>query len=63
MGVRALAGHQFAAGLQYALTEGVTALCLIALIWAVTGNAKSGRVRPTTGSRWCCSRCSRSPPP
>jgi hypothetical protein len=45
--VRALAGHQFAAGLQYALTEGVTALCLIAVIWAVTGNAKSGRVRPT----------------
>src|SRR6202020_3151494 len=45
--VRALAGHQFAAGLQYALTEGVTALCLIAVIWAVTGIAKSGRGRPT----------------
>src|SRR3984885_7272902 len=45
--VRALAGHQFAAGLQYALTEGVTALCLIAVIWAVTGNAQPGRARPT----------------
>ena len=41
--VRALAGHQFAAGLQYALTEGVTALCLIAVIWAVTGNTQPGR--------------------
>ena len=45
--VRALAGHQFAAGLQYALTEGVTALCLIAVIWAVTGNTQPGRARPT----------------
>jgi hypothetical protein len=45
--VRALAGHQFAAGLQYALTEGVTAVCLIAVIWAVTGNAQPGRARPT----------------
>ena len=26
--------HQLAAGLQYALTEGVTALCLIMVIWA-----------------------------
>jgi hypothetical protein len=45
--VRALAGHQFAAGLQYALTEGVTALCLIAVIWAVTGTTQPGRARPT----------------
>src|ERR1700733_1213911 len=45
--VRALAGHQFAAGLQYALTEGVTALCLIAVIWAVTGNTRRGPARPT----------------
>jgi hypothetical protein len=45
--VRTLAGHQFAAGLQYALTEGVTALCLIAVIWAVTGNTRPGRARPT----------------
>jgi hypothetical protein len=45
--VRALAGHQFAAGLQYALTEGVTALALIAVIWAVTGNVRPGRARPT----------------
>ena len=45
--VRALAGHQFAVGLQYALTEGVTALCLIAVIWAVTGNTQPGRARPT----------------
>jgi hypothetical protein len=44
--VRALAGHQFAAGLQYALTEGVTSLCLIAVIWAVTANARPGRARP-----------------
>src|SRR3984957_1569264 len=43
--VRALAGHQFAAGLQYALTEGVTALFLITVIWSVTGNAQSGRAR------------------
>jgi hypothetical protein len=41
--VRTLAGHQLAAGLQYALTEGVTALCLIAVIRAVTGNARPGR--------------------
>jgi hypothetical protein len=46
--MRALAGHQFAAGLQYALTEGVTALCLIAVIWAVTGNTQPGRARQTT---------------
>jgi hypothetical protein len=45
--VRALAGHQFAAGLQYALTEGVTALCLIAVIWAVASNARPGRARLT----------------
>jgi hypothetical protein len=45
--VRALAGHQFAAGLQYALTEGVTALFLITVIWAVTGNAQPGRARRT----------------
>src|ERR1700689_2675090 len=45
--VRALAGHQFAAGLQYALTEGVPALCLIAVIWAVTGTTQPGRARPT----------------
>ena len=44
--VRTLAGHRFAAGLQYALTEGVTALCLIAVIWAVTGHARPGRARP-----------------
>ena len=43
--VRALAGHQFAAGLQYALTEGVTALFLITVIWGVTGTAQSGRAR------------------
>jgi hypothetical protein len=43
--VRALAGHQFAAGLQYALTEGVTAVFLIMVIWAVTGIAKPGRPR------------------
>ena len=43
----ALAGHQFAAALQYALTEGVTALFLIAVIWGVTGTARSGRARPT----------------
>jgi hypothetical protein len=43
--VRALAGHQFAAGLQYALTEGVTALCLITVIWAVTANAQPSRGR------------------
>jgi hypothetical protein len=45
--VRALAGHRFAAGLQYALTEGVTALCLIAVVWAVAGNTRPGRARPT----------------
>ena len=45
--VRALAGHQFAAGLQYALTEGVTAHCLIAVMWAVTGSTQPGRGRPT----------------
>jgi hypothetical protein len=41
--VRALAGHQFAAGLQYALTEGVTALFLITVVWGVTRNARSSR--------------------
>jgi len=45
--VRALAGHQFAAGLQYALTEGATAVFLIAVIWAVTGTAQSGWARRT----------------
>ena len=35
------------AGLQYALTEGVTALCLIPVIWGVTGNTQPGRARPT----------------
>jgi hypothetical protein len=45
--VRALAGHQFAAGLQYALTEGVTAVCLIMVVWAVTGNARPSRARRT----------------
>src|ERR1700722_19021694 len=45
--VRALAGHQFAAGLQYALTEGVTALCLIMVIWAVTEYARPSRARRT----------------
>jgi hypothetical protein len=45
--VRSLAGHQFAAGLQYALTEGATALCLIVVIWAVTGSARPGRARAT----------------
>jgi len=43
--VRALAGHQFAAGLQYALTEGVTALFLITVLWGVTANARPGRAR------------------
>jgi hypothetical protein len=43
--VRSLAGHQFAACLQYALTEGVTALFLITVIWGVTGNAKPGPAR------------------
>ena len=43
----ALAGHQLAAGLQYALTEGVTALFLITVIWGMTGAAQSGRVRRT----------------
>jgi hypothetical protein len=43
--VRALAGHQFVAGLQYALTEGVTALFLITVVWGVTGIAQSGRAR------------------
>jgi hypothetical protein len=41
--VRALAGHQFAAGLQYALTEGVTALFLITVIWSVTSAARSSQ--------------------
>jgi len=45
--VRALAGHQFAAGLQYALTEGATALFLIMVIWGVTRNARSSRARRT----------------
>jgi len=43
--VGTLTGHQFAAGLQYALTEGVTALFLITVIWGVTGNAKPGPAR------------------
>src|ERR1700722_313769 len=45
--VGALAGHQFAAALQYGLTEGVTALFLIAVIWGMTGTAQSGRARRT----------------
>jgi hypothetical protein len=45
--VRALAGHQFAAGLQYALTEGATALFLITVVWGVTGNAQYSRARRT----------------
>jgi hypothetical protein len=45
--VRALAGHQAAAGLQYALTEGVTALFLITVIWGVTSAARSSRAGRT----------------